>query len=45
MYKDKSIEFIKVQTIFSLDSDRNKKKFTNKELRKLIVGREIAEEI
>lgn len=25
MYKDKSIEFIKVQTIFSLDSDRNKK--------------------
>lgn len=41
MYKDKSIEFIKVQTIFSLDT----KKFTIKELRKLVVGREIAEEI
>lgn len=33
MYKDKSIEFIKVQAIFSLDSDRNKnihKKRTHK---------------
>lgn len=44
MYKDKSIEFIKVQTIFSLDSDRNKK-IHKKELRKLVVGRETAEEI